>query len=406
MKQLLLALLTLPSLGQAQTDSVNTKILYRIEQTDSNNITNSDAIYNRPFIGVQKTRTAIGGYVEGNTNYFSEDGIIEGFSMELRRFNLFIYSSISRRIKFLSELEFEHGTKEIALETAQIDFTLNTAFNLRGGVILPQIGIFNANHDSPNWEFIDRPLSSTNIIPSTLSEVGFGVYGKLLKGNSIISYNLYITNGIGDGIVLNENARTSIPSGKSLEMFEEDNNGIPMLNGRISYTLRSKGEVGISYYGGTYNSFQIEGETIDKKRNLNITGIDFCTNVKKLETTGEFVIARIDVPENLSELYGEYQIGGFLDLVYPIISKPILNYDKAQILLSFRGEYVDYNYGKMVSLNKEIGDEVRGIGIGLSFRPTPSTVFKVNYKFQKSYDFLGNPPVNLGGWQFGFASYF
>ena len=135
MKQLLLALLTLPSLGQAQTDSVNTKILYRIEQTDSNNITNSDAIYNRPFIGVQKTRTAIGGYVEGNTNYFSEDGIIEGFSMELRRFNLFIYSSISRRIKFLSELEFEHGTKEIALETAQIDFTLNTAFNLRGGVI-------------------------------------------------------------------------------------------------------------------------------------------------------------------------------------------------------------------------------------------------------------------------------
>ncbi|MDC3260247.1 hypothetical protein OAU66_01695, partial [bacterium] len=286
MKQLLLALLTLPTLGHTQTDSINTKILYRIEQTDSNNITNSDAIYNRPFIGVRKTRTAIGGYVEGNTNYFSEDGIIEGFSMELRRFNLFIYSSISRRIKFLSELEFEHGTKEIALETAQIDFTLNTAFNLRGGVILPQIGIFNANHDSPNWEFIDRPLSSTNIIPSTLSEVGFGVYGKLLKGNSIISYNLYITNGIGDGIVLNENARTSIPSGKSLEMFEEDNNGIPMLNGRISYTLRSKGEVGISYYGGTYNSFQIEGETIDKKRNLNITGIDFCTNFNKFETQG------------------------------------------------------------------------------------------------------------------------
>ena len=406
MKQLLLALLTLPSLGHAQTDSINTKILYRIEQTDSNNITNSDAIYNRPFIGVKNTRTAIGGYVEGNTNYFSEDGVIEGFSMELRRYNLFIYSSISRRIKFLSELEFEHGTKEIALETAQIDFAFNTGFNLRGGVILPQIGIFNSNHDSPNWEFIDRPLSSTELIPSTLSEVGFGVYGKLLKGNSIVSYNLYVTNGIGDGLVLNENARTSIASGKSLEMFEEDNNGIPMLNGRVSFTLRNKGEVGISYYGGTYNSFQIDGESIDKKRGLHITAIDVCTNVKKLETQGEFVIARIDVPENLSELYGEYQIGGFLDLVYPIISKPILNYEKAQILLSFRGEYVDYNYGKMVSLNKNIGDEVRGMGIGLSFRPSPSTVFKGNYKFQKSYDFLGNPPVNLGGWQFGFASYF
>ena len=79
-----------------------------------------DGIYNRPFIG-SVSSTSVGGYLEGNTNYFVEDGITEGFSMELRRFNIFLYSAISPRVRFLSELEFEHGTEEIALETALVD---------------------------------------------------------------------------------------------------------------------------------------------------------------------------------------------------------------------------------------------------------------------------------------------
>ena len=80
------------------------------------------AIYNRPFIGLGSTGISLGGYAEGNTNYFVEDGLTEGFSMEMRRVNLFVYSPIGKRLKYLMELEFEHGTEEIALETAQIDF--------------------------------------------------------------------------------------------------------------------------------------------------------------------------------------------------------------------------------------------------------------------------------------------
>ena len=98
-----------------------------------------DAAYNRPFIQ-SAGATSVGGYLEGNTNYFSEDGVSEGFSMELRRFNLFLYSAISPRVKFLSELEFEHGTEEIKLETAQVDFQINTGLVVRGGILLVPIG--------------------------------------------------------------------------------------------------------------------------------------------------------------------------------------------------------------------------------------------------------------------------
>src|SRR3972149_5871228 len=94
---------------------------------DDSSFTNHDAIYQRPFIAVGKTNTAVGGYFEANTNYFMEDGVTEGFSMELRRFNIFLYSDIGSRIKFLSELEFEHGTEEISLETALMDFEFNPA---------------------------------------------------------------------------------------------------------------------------------------------------------------------------------------------------------------------------------------------------------------------------------------
>ena len=178
----------------------------------------SESIYKRPFIDFGKT--AVGGYLEANSNYFSEDGVSEGFSMEMRRFNIFLFSKISKRVKFLSELEFEHGTEEIALETAQLDFEFSPFLNFRAGIILPEIGLVNSNHDSPKWEIIDRPLSSTSIIPSTLSEVGFGLFGNLNSGNQFINYHLYATNGLQDGIILNEEGRTHIASGKSLKSFE------------------------------------------------------------------------------------------------------------------------------------------------------------------------------------------
>ena len=94
----------------------------------------SESIYKRPFIDFGKT--AVGGYLEANSNYFSEDGVSEGFSMEMRRFNIFLFSKISKRVKFLSELEFEHGTEEIALETAQLDFEFSPFLNFRAGIIL------------------------------------------------------------------------------------------------------------------------------------------------------------------------------------------------------------------------------------------------------------------------------
>jgi len=365
----------------------------------------TEAIYQRPFIDLGN-KTAIGGYLESNSNYFSEDGVTEGFSMEMRRFNIFLFSKISERVKFISELEFEHGTEEIALETAQLDFEFSPALNFRAGIILPEIGLVNANHDSPNWEIVDRPLSSTTIIPSTLSEVGFGLFGNLNSGDNFIKYHMYATNGLQDGIILNEEGRTHIASGKSLEAFEEDNNGKLMYNAKVSVRNDKFGEIGFSYYGGVYNTFALEGEVVSEERSLDLYAIDFVLPFGEGVLQGEMVNALIDVPSDIVEIYSSHQKGGFVELVYPLYKKEMFGYQNSVINACVRYENLDYNMGTFKSTGTEIGDEVTAVVAGLSFRPTDGTIFRANYRHHLTTDILGNAPAIMGGFQVGFATYF
>lgn len=382
-----------------------TTVLYG--QKDSIQV-NQNAIYNRPFINLGQTKTAVGGYLEGNTNYFSEDGVSEGFSMEMRRFNIFMYSQIGQHIRFLSELEFEHGTEEIALETAILDFEFSPEFNLRAGILLPAIGLVNTNHDSPNWEFVERPISSTGIIPTTLSEVGVGFYGKFYPSDkAIISYDAYLVNGLQDGVILNEDGRTNLDMGKAESTFEEDNNGVPMLNGRVSYAHRGIGEFGISYYGGTYNTFKMEGEPVDEKRKLSLVAMDFSTTISKLTLRGEAVVASIDVPNDVVEIYGTKQYGGFVDFVYPITTINLMNLKGVVVNAALRLEYADFNAQNFsTNLSSNIGDENKGLAIGISLRPRKGTVIRANYRYNWVQDNLGNPQAKVAGFQFGVASYF
>jgi hypothetical protein len=364
-----------------------------------------EGIFDRPFIGSMAS-TSLGGYVEGNTNYFVEDGISEGFSMELRRFNVFLFSQISPRVRFLSELEFEHGTEEIALETALVDFQVRPSLVLRAGIVLPPLGYLNQNHDSPKWDFVDRPLVTTDIIPSTLSEVGGGVYGKGAAGRVFWSYDLYLTNGIGDGVVGNDVGRTDIASGKSEQQFEEDNNGSPALSGRIGLRRPDVGEIGLSYYGGYYNSFRVEGEQVDERRWLGIAAADFGASLGPASLRGELAVASIDVPAGLSEIFGDRQWGGHLDVVVPVWRPAMAGYADAVVSAGLRLERVDFNVGSFASTGAPIRDDVTALVPMLSLRPTPGTVFRANYRYHWIRDFVGNPAARMAGFQLGFATYF
>ena len=131
------------------------------------------------------------------------------------------------------------------------------------------IGAFNQNHDGPKWEFVGRPISATTIIPSTWSNVGFGLYGKFARNNWIIAYEAYLTNGFDDTIIQNGENRTWLPSSKeNKERFEESFNGEPLTTLKLALKNINIGEVGVSWMGGVYNKFEDDGLVFDKKRRV------------------------------------------------------------------------------------------------------------------------------------------
>lgn len=370
---------------------------------------NMDAVYNRPFIQVGKLPVALGGYVEANYQYLNENGISEGHQFQMRRLTIFVSSSISKRIKFLSEIEFEDGTKEINIEFASVDLELAPLLNIRGGVVMNPIGAFNQNHDGPKWEFIDRPISATQMLPATWSNVGFGVFGKKYNKNWVYAYEVYLTNGFDESIISNTENRTFLPAAKeNSDRFEESFNGSPLFTGKVAVKNNRIGELGFSYMGGVYNKFEDDGLALDKKRRVHVFAFDYNTTLQKTRTfiNAEWAWVNLDIADTYTEQFGRKQQGGFIDFVQPIIRKPMFGFDKAVLNAAVRLEYVDWNKGRFKSTGDNISDHVYSIVPAISWRPTPQTVIRLNYRYNWQTDLLGNPPSKLAGFQFGFATYF
>lgn len=370
---------------------------------------NMDAVYNRPFIQVGKLPVALGGYVEANYQYLGENGVIEGHQFQMRRLTLFISSSIEKRIKFLTEIEFEDGTKEINIEFASVDIELAPLLNVRGGVVMNPIGAFNQNHDGPKWEFIDRPISATQMLPATWSNVGFGIFGKKFSRDWVYAYEAYLTNGFDGSIISNTENKTFLPAAKlNPDRFEESFNGNPLITGKVALRNSKYGELGLSYMGGLYNKFQDDGLTLDKKRRVNVFTVDFNSTITTSKTfiNGEWAWVNVDIADTYTEQYGKKQQGGFIDVVQPILKKTMFDFEKAVLNAAVRFEYVDWNKGVFTSTGGNIADHIFSIVPAISWRPTPQTVIRLNYRYNWQTDLLGNPPSRLAGFQFGFSTYF
>ncbi|MES2680367.1 MAG: hypothetical protein V4635_10800 [Bacteroidota bacterium] len=368
-----------------------------------------DAIYNRPFLSAGKLPVAIGGYLEANTQYAVTNGVSDGFSFQFRRMTLFLSSTIARRIRFLSEIEFEDGTKEINIEFAALDIELHPLLVLRGGIIMNPIGAFNQNHDGPRWDFIDRPISATTILPATLSNAGFGIHGKYFQHNWVFGYETYLTNGFDDRIISNSENRTSLAAGKNNpEKFEESNSGLPMFTGKLAVRHRKVGELGLSYMTGVYNKFEEDGLKLDNKRKATAMAVDFNTSLLKnrINITGEFVKVMVEVPQTYSQVFGTQQVGGFIDLIGTVVQRKMFGWDKARLNLGCRLEYADYNLDNFKETNQPIGDDLWSVVPTIAFRPVATTVIRFNYRYMQQRDLFGNPPAKTGAIQFGFSSYF
>jgi hypothetical protein len=381
-----------------------------------------DAIYNRPFLKAGSLPVSIGGYVEADWQYSNTSGISVGNQFQFRRFSLFAAATIAPHIKFLSEIEYEDDptgdadgstAPEFGVEYAALDFEFNPLLNLRGGLLLNPIGAFNENHDGPKYEFTDRPIAMSQLLPDTWNNPGFGLYGKHYQGHWMMGYEFYVTGGFNDSIINNSLGKTYLPATKSsLTRFNLSASGEPLYTGKLSFGNDQVGELGLSYMGGVYNTWEIEGAQVDNKRSVNVFDVDFNTTIPKLNTaiTTEWAWIFVDIPPDYSPQYAHKQYGGYVDVVQPIFKGRIFDWNNAVINLALRYEYVDWNDGNFAATGQRTYNTVQSFMPAISFRPVPQTVLRLNYRIQNAKDIVGDtigaaigPTRTLS---FGISTYF
>lgn len=370
---------------------------------------NMDAVFTRPTLGFDKVPVTLGGYLEANTMHRTEEGITDGLSFQARRLTLFMAASISDRIKFLTEIEFEDGGKEVAIEFAALDVAFHPLFNFRGGIVMNPIGAFNENHDGPKWEFVERPDVAVNMLAATLSNAGFGMYGKTYSGNWIFGYEAYLTNGFSSRIISNDQDKTYLPAYKEGDdLFEENFSGKAMISGKLALKNRKIGEIGISYMGGTYNKFEDDGEAVEDQARVDVFALDWNTTIKSTRTyiVGEAAWVWVETPDTYTQQYGNKQRGVFMDIVQPVYKSKIFEWEDATFNVAARFDYVDWNVGRFKETGTKIGDQILAVTPGISFRPTPKTVFRINYRYAWQTNILNNPAERAATWYMGFSSYF
>jgi hypothetical protein len=348
-----------------------------------------------PMRGMQQGRmrreqkTTIGGYGELHLNMEKPDGDSLSSKLDFHRFVLFFAHRFNDRFQFYSELELEHAfvaesggvasPGSIQIEQAFIDWRLlkgsSEALYLRAGAILVPMGIINQWHEPPIFNGVERPEVDRVIIPTTWREGGVGIWG---QPKDEVRYELYVMSGLdASGFSGSSGLR-----GGRLKITKAELNG-PAFVGRIEWEPILGMVLGMSPYFGLAGPQELAGV------NVKVGGISGDWRVMRKGFESRALIAwfhvsdtdalRViqpdglptsDVGENLFGVYGElgYNVLHYVDTEMALV--PFVRVDYYDT--TFQESDPDFDLPSFVVPT-----------IGLSYRPIPQVVFKVDYQYER-----------------------
>ena len=361
----------------------------------------------RPFYRTLGRNTYIGGYMDHELEI--DAGSQSNKTFDQHRLVPFIYSDVSDRVKFATEIEIEHGGTDTAggvnndrgslkVEFATIDFLMTDWLNYRAGIVLSPLGKFNIVHDSPLQDLTDRPMVDTFIIPTTLSESGMGFFGTLQPTElSKIDYELYAVNGFmsisGNTSVLTAADAASV---SEIQDFIKDsrgskqteNNTNPAIVGRLAYSPFLGLELGASFHTGNIDD--------SNENRMTIKAFDWTYQRGPFELVGEYAHASIDrdgvfddgITEKSDRMAGDMW-GYYVEPRYHFMPEflkslaPTVFKEDSTFTAVLRWGQIDINQPTNVTIE---GDILRTrLTPGFNWRYTEDTVFKAEYQFNEEH---------------------
>ncbi len=318
---------------------------------------------------------SLGGYAD--LQYFDFNNGKSAF--EQQRWVISVGAQPMERLRFNGEFELEDGGPnggkddgEASVEQAYMDYLISDLVNIRAGALLVPFGRYNLVHDSDIQELTDRPIVDRQIIPTTWTEAGAGVHGKI---NPVIGnydkleagYELYVVNGLDTGF-----SDTGLRSARgSLKM---DNNQNKAVIGRLNVSPFLGQEVGLSGYFGKYDTVG---------NDITGTALDWLSNLGPVKWSGEYAYFGVEQPNDGTEVPNFLQ-GGYTRLTYDFWFKELNNtflgrsFENPKFALIGQVDWAAIADDSDADQGNNIEHRYT---IGLNYRPVENFVWKLEYQW-------------------------
>ncbi len=379
--KLLLVLIVATNLIYAQqTDSLNNKYVNSAEK-----LLSTDG------------KLLIGGYGEVHYNQPLNSGVYDNGNLDVHRMVLLFGYNFSKRIQFISEVEFEH-VKEVYIEQAFLQYRLNNFVNIRGGLMLIPMGIINEYHEPTAFNGVERPFIDQYIAPSTWREIGVGLTGNVIQAK--IRYQLYVVNGFNgyDGS-LKFSGQKGFRGGR--QKGAESYISSPNFTGKVEYYGIRGLNVGLSgYFGKTQSTLYNGLDKNDKELKaaadssvvgISMVGVDARYSRSGFTFRGQYYFTSISNTgqynffgggtEPVADL-GSSMTGYYIEAGYNVFNS--ISKVKASLTSFLRYEHFNTHNSVVAGVVKNPAYKNDVITTGLTLHLTKNVVAKADMQFLKS----------------------
>lgn len=339
----------------------------------------------------------IGGYGQIDFNQPFGNNKIQNGNLDVHRLVILFGYRFNSKLNFITEIEIEH-VKEVYVEQAFLNYSVNTYLQLRGGLMLVPMGIINEYHEPTTFNGVERPLIDKYISPTTWREIGFGATGVISEAS--IRYQLYLMNGFSS-----YNGSAQLSGGTGLRNGRQKGAKsiirTPVITGRVEYYGIMGLNIGVSAYIGNTQSSMYKSINRDDEIGLmaadssivkvNMFGFDaryqkngFQVKAQTYYTTlsntiqYNYFTASDNAPNDVgSSMYGYYVEAG-----YNVFQKAIKI--RSELTAFIRYSAFDTQNKVEGALTKNSAYSMQVITTGIGWKPISEVAIKADIQFLKS----------------------
>lgn len=346
----------------------------------------------------------IGGYGQIDYNQGFNDSTSTNGKLDVHRMVVFMGYKFNDRVDFVTELEFEH-VKEVYVEQAFVNYRINQAFNLKGGLMLIPMGIQNEYHEPTTFNGVERTSVDAHVVPTTWREMGIGFSGNLDKIS--LKYQVYAVNGFLGYANGGGKLRGKDSFRKGRQKGAESTMSSPNLSAKVDFYGIKGLKLGLAGYFGNTQSTLFDGlanndttglaEQADSSVvGMAMVGFDLRYQYKAFEARAQVISTTVSNTEEYNTFTGKdlgaSMLGYYGELGYDVLS--IFNKDaKEKIVLFGRYEYWDTHATVTSELTKNDSYARSAITAGVTYHVAKGAAFKADYQMFTN-EVEGNTPSN------------